>query len=172
LARKVESLEDIIAALKKNDLVSENCIAVLEKCLSDASLQLVLRQLATRKHLPFSDKQYPPELRTFALTLNIYSAKAYNFVREPFDLCLPHQKTISKWYRSVDRSAGYSDECLKAVQAHATSLGHPLTCALMMDEMAIRRQVEWDGKMYTGYVDFGSQVDDDSLPVAKEALVF
>ena len=36
----------------------------------------------------------------------------------------------------------------------------------------IRRQVEWDGKMYTEYVDFGSQVDDDSLPVAKEALVF
>jgi len=29
LARKVESLEDIIAALKENDLVSENCIAVM-----------------------------------------------------------------------------------------------------------------------------------------------
>lgn len=41
-----------------------------------------------------------------------------------------------------------------------------------MMEMAIRQQVEWDGQSYSGYVDFGSGVDDDTLPVAKEVLVF
>ncbi len=45
-------------------------------------------------------------------------------------------------------------------------------CALMLDEIAIRKQVSWDGKQLTGYVDLGNWVeDDDSAPVAKDALV-
>ena len=146
LVKKVESLEDVIKMLKRKDLVSDNCISVLEKCLSGASLQLILCLLAKHKHIPFSHQQYPPELRAFALTLNFYSTKAYNFVRNTFDLCLPHHKTISKWYQSVDGNAGFSAQALQTVQAHATAVGQQLFCALIMDEMAIRRQVEWDGK--------------------------
>ena len=45
-------------------------------------------------------------------------------------------------------------------------------CALMLDEMAIRRHVAWDGEKYRGFVDLGCGVDDnDSSPVAKDALV-
>ena len=146
LVKKVESLEDVIKMLKRRDLVSDNCVSVLEKCLSGASLQLILRLLAKHKHIPFSHQQYPLELRAFALTLNSYSTKAYNFVRNTFDLCLPHHKTISKWYHSVDGNAGFSAQALQTVQAHATAVGQQLFCALIMDEMAIRRQVEWDGK--------------------------
>jgi len=147
-------------------------VSVLEKCLSGASLQLVLRQLAKHKQIDFADKQYPAELRALALTLNFYSAKAYEFVRETFDLCLPHPKTLQKWYRSVDGNAGFSEQALQAVRGRAKAVGGGLVCALMMDEMAIRRQVEWDGQSYVGYVDLGTNVDDDSLPVAREALVF
>ena len=41
----------------------------------------------------------------------------------------------------------------------------------MLDEMAIKKNVSWDG---TRYVDIGSNEtdEDDSLPVAKDALVF
>lgn len=172
LARKVQSLEEVISALQDKNLVSDNCVTVLEKCMSGAPLQLILRQLAKHKELEFSDPSYPPELRAFALTLNFYSAKAYNFVRDTFDLCLPHPITISKWYRSVNGSPGFSSEAFDAIKRHAESNGGELLCALVIDEMAIRRQVEWDGQSYVGYVDFGSNVDDDSLPVAKEALVF
>ena len=172
LTKKVETLEDVVKALKEKDLVSDNCVSVLEKTISGVSLQLVLRQLAQRKDIPFSDRQYPPELRSFALTLHFYSAKAYNFVRETFDLALPHPKTLSKWYRAVDGNAGFSEQALRALQAHSDALGHRLRCALVMDEMAIRRQVEWDGKSYVGFIDMGTNVDDDCLPVAKEALVF
>ena len=45
-------------------------------------------------------------------------------------------------------------------------------CSLMLDEMAIRKHVCWNGKKFQGYVDIGNGADDDSLPVAKEALVF
>jgi hypothetical protein len=41
-----------------------------------------------------------------------------------------------------------------------------------MDEIAIRQHVEWDGKKYHGFIDMGTELNDDSLPVAKEALVF
>lgn len=42
----------------------------------------------------------------------------------------------------------------------------------MLDEMAIRRRVEWDGKKFHGYIDIGSNIDSDDLKEAKEALVF
>ena len=40
-----------------------------------------------------------------------------------------------------------------------------------MDEMAIRKHYEWDGKRFRGFVDIGTEVDEDNLPVATEALV-
>ena len=42
----------------------------------------------------------------------------------------------------------------------------------MLDEMSIRQQIEWDGNKYHGFIDMGTELDDDSLPVAKEALTF
>ena len=43
----------------------------------------------------------------------------------------------------------------------------------MIDEVAILKHVSWDGKKYRGYVDLGNEVeDDDSAPLAKNALVF
>ena len=38
--------------------------------------------------------------------------------------------------------------------------------------MAIRKHVSWNGKSFLGYADLGCDVnDDDSSPVAKNALV-
>ena len=44
-------------------------------------------------------------------------------------------------------------------------------CALMMDEICIRKHVEWDGKRSYGFVNYGTGFDDDSVGVAKEAFV-
>ena len=43
---------------------------------------------------------------------------------------------------------------------------------LTLDEMAIKKQVYFDGKKYHGFVDIGNGVDDDSLPCASNVLVF
>lgn len=46
-------------------------------------------------------------------------------------------------------------------------------CALMLDCMAIRKRLEWDGKRFHGTVNAGNtNTDDDSAPLAFEALVF
>ncbi|CAB4015287.1 THAP domain-containing 9 [Paramuricea clavata] len=41
-----------------------------------------------------------------------------------------------------------------------------VVCTLMLDEMSIRKHVEWDGKQFRGYVDLGTGINDDSLPEA------
>lgn len=38
--------------------------------------------------------------------------------------------------------------------------------------MSIRRQIEWTGQKFTGYVDIGTGLNADTLPEAREALVF
>ena len=38
--------------------------------------------------------------------------------------------------------------------------------------MGIKKQIEWNGKEHTGFVDLGTNVEDDSLPAATNALVF
>lgn len=117
---------------------------------------------------------YPPELRSFALTLNFYSAKAYSYVRKTFYNALPHPRTIQKWYESVDCSPGFSKEALVALQnkvKEAKQIGRHVVCSLMLDEMAIRKKIEWTGHKFSGYVDFGADIANDSTPEAKEALV-
>ena len=42
----------------------------------------------------------------------------------------------------------------------------------MLDEMAIRKKIEWTGHKFSGYIDFGADINNDSLPKAKEAVVF
>ncbi|CAL1295195.1 unnamed protein product [Larinioides sclopetarius] len=42
-------------------------------------------------------KEFPVELRAFALILSFYSSKAYEYVRKTFVNCLPHPVTLRKW---------------------------------------------------------------------------
>ena len=41
----------------------------------------------------------------------------------------------------------------------------------MIDEMAIRKHVEYSARKFHGYVDLGCGTVDDSLPPARDALV-
>ena len=90
-----------------------------------------------------------------------------------FDTCLPHPRTIQKWLQIIDGRPGFTSEAFNALQARAAMRpDRKLVCALMMDEMAIRQQLEWDGNKFRGYIDMGTCLDDDSMPLAKEALTF
>lgn len=120
-------------------------------------------------------QKYDPTIRSFALTLSFYSPRAYNFVRNTFNRSLPHLSTLSKWYQSIDGTPGFTKEALVALKLKsqdAASCGKQILCNLVFDEMAIRRQVEWTGTKFTGHVDIGTKLENDILPVAKEALVF
>lgn len=117
-------------------------------------------------------QKYSPALRSFAVTLSFYSPKAYNFVRDQCNRSLPHLATISRWYRSVDGSPGFTQEALNALISRSKNSSSPILCNLVMDEMHIHKQIEWTGLKLTGYVDLGTDIDSDSLPEAREVLVF
>ncbi|KAJ8891341.1 hypothetical protein PR048_010857 [Dryococelus australis] len=82
-------------------------------------------------------------------------------MRRNFSSCLPHPKTIGKWYSCVDGEPGFTAQALGAV-----------VCFLVFDEMALRKHVEHDGHSYYRFVETGTGVDSDDRQLAKKAFVF
>ena len=94
-------------------------------------------------------------------------------MRKTFNLALPHPVQIRKWYAKVPADPGFTEPSFQALSQRVKDDGEKLIGSLMIDEMAIKKHVSWDGQKFRGYVDLGNDVqDDDSAPIAKDALVF
>ena len=158
--------------MEKN-LINNDCATILETTFSGVPRE-IMKRLVTQKEKK-NPGAYPPELRSFAMTLKFYSAKAYNYVRKSFDLGLPCPFVIRSWYSSMNGVPGFTKDGMTAMKAKVLAAkrdGQEVVCTLMLDEMAIRKHVEWDGKRFRGFVDLGTGIDDDSAPEATDALVF
>ena len=143
----------IIDNLKEQLLISTSCAELLEASFSGVPLEILTRVQHSKT------KKISEELRSFAMTLHFYSPKAYEFVRESFDLALPHPETLRKWYSSISANPGFTSPAFSALQSHVQSPqkdGKETVCALMVDEMAIRKHVEYAEGKFHGYVDLGS----------------
>ena len=166
---KVKSLKAVTKQLREKKLITSSCEETLERDFSSVPLALLKRMNSN------SGKgcKYSPELKSFALTLQSY--KAYEFVRKTFNLALPHQVQVRKWYSKIPAEPGFTEPAFKALQfkvEEANKKGQKVICSLMLDEMAIRKHVSWDGVKFRGYVDVGNGAEEnDSSPVAKDALV-
>ena len=172
LSGKVTSLKNIVKSLKQHHLISTNCEEMLNQTFSGVPLSLMKRMTAKKSG---KGRRYSPVLKSFALTLQFYSAKAYEFVRKTFDIALPSQSQIRRWYGKVAADPGFTKPAFNALKVKvedAHKMGKEVICSLMLDEMAIKKHISWDGKKYHGYVDLGNGVVDDTLPAAKDALVF
>lgn len=165
---KIDTFAKLADSLKREKLLSEDGCSSLLSPFSPSAASLIMRCLNSS-----NSGSYPPELRAFALSLQFHSNKAYEFVRQTFNNCLPHPKTLASWYKSVDGNPGFHDEVFEALRDMVNKRGgQKVVCAMMMDEVAIRKQVDWDGKQFVGYVDIGMGTWGGSdLLVAKEALV-
>lgn len=94
---------------------------------------------------------YTPELRAFALTLHLYSAKAYRYIRKSFDLSLPHPSVIGRRYSAINGEPVFTQETFAALEVkveEANKRGESVVCALMLDEMAIKQHIDLDGYTY------------------------
>ena len=168
-------LKDLVQHLKKSGLITSSSEYILKKSLSGIPLALMNRVISTKKN--GKGRKYSDELTAFALTLQFYSSKAYDYVRKVFNLALPSQSHIRKLYSKIPADPGFTEPAfveLKKKVEEAKKNGKQVVCSLMLDEMAIRKQVTFDGERFRGYVDLGADndVEDDSTPQAKEALVF
>ena len=172
LKKKVTDLKGIVKQLQKEDLISSKCEEMLDQTFARIPLALMKRMTSKKSG---KGNKYSPELKSFALTLQFYSAKAYEFVRNTFNVALPSQSQIRRWYGKVAADPGFTKPAFNALKVKvedAQKNGKKIICSLMLDEMAIKKHISWDGKTFQGYVDLGNGIDDDSLPVAKDTLVF
>ena len=171
--RKVSTLASVVSELKEKNLINSDWATMLETTFSGVPRELMKRLVSQKKKKNLG--AYPPELRSFAMTLKFYSTKAYNYVRKSFDLGLPHVSVIRSWYSSMNGEPGFTKDAMTALNAKVLAAkrdNQEVVCALMLNEMSIRKHVEWDGKQFRGYVDLGTGINDDSLPEATDALVF
>ena len=165
LKKTVLSVKELISELRKKTMVTDEVGSMLSSCSESA------KQLFKGTAKP-SCNNYSKELRAFALTLNFYSPKAYNYVRSTFGNSLPHPKTLQRWYQSVDGSPGFTKEAFAYMKKLTNDGNQKIHAALLMDEMAIRQHTQYFNNKLYGYVDHGAGISDDSMPLAKEALVF
>lgn len=166
--RRISSIKAIIDDLQKKKVMDQESLDVILRLGGPQELYSRLNKKSLNKALP---KKYSEELKVFALTLHYYSPAAYKYVRRTFNICLPHTRTISRWYQSVNGLPGFTSEAFDALRLKASG-SNKIICSLIMDEMAIRQHEEWvpsQGKSF-GYVDMGTGSKETT--VAKEALVF
>lgn len=93
-------------------------------------------------------------------------------MRQKFHNCLPHPKTLAKWYSSINGKPGFTVEAFNFLKLKVKNSNKTLLCSLVFDEIAIRKHLEYTGTEYHGYVDYGSALHGDCMELATEALVF
>ncbi|KAF4517055.1 hypothetical protein B566_EDAN004675 [Ephemera danica] len=168
--KKIVTLENIISSLKENNLASETACDLLLASVPDSAKPILERMLSGKLR-----GEYPPELRSFAITLSFYSTKAYEYVRKTFNNSLPNTRTLEKWYQTVDASPGFHTEAMNAISLRvqeAELKGEKVLLSLMVDGMSIKKKIELVGSEVCGYVDFGATIESDQQDEAREALVF
>lgn len=142
-------------------------------------IQEVMRKILNCLEFGRDQRSYDGDVRTFCLTLHFYSPRAYNYVREKFNNNLPSISAVRNWYASLNASPGFTSESFDALKSKAEAQrsknGTNLLCAVIFDEMSIRRHVQWDPAQskYTGLIDVGRKyVGEEEIPLAKDALVY
>lgn len=169
--KKISKLSELLKDLSQKNLISEETRDILQDSCEPSQDELT--DFFVGKNSNSSSSTFSPAVRRFALNLNFYSPKAYEYVRGVLKNRLPHQRTIRKWLQTTNCQPGFSAESLSALRKavdEARLKGQKLICNLTFDEMAIRERVEWDGNVSYGYVDFGNGCE--SGVKATQVLVF
>ncbi|KAM7282812.1 hypothetical protein ISCGN_000048 [Ixodes scapularis] len=162
--RKGMKIKKLNALLKKlRAQLPQPAVAILDNIFSGTLRDIVLKKTGK------ANNSYSEDVRKFALTLHFYSAKAYKFLRK--HVKLPHPSALRKWAAVIGAKPGFTKECFEKV-SHEAQKG-PLLISLMVDEISIKKQADWDGKEVVGYCDLGHGIlKDDCIAYAKHALVF
>lgn len=172
---RVTHLKNIIYRLKKKKIIKVDLAKELEKTFSGVPLAIMKRMIANSLKGKSTRQKYSATLRSFAMTLQFYNCKAYEYVRKTFNMALPSQSVIRSWMANVECEPGFSEAAfvsLKLKVEENTSENKATICSLMLDEMCIKKQIDFANNKSWGYVNLGIEPDTDELEPATEALVF
>lgn len=171
---RIKGLKEVITDLRRKNMVSENCFSCLNSISDQGVKEFVERAIKNGKKL--SKRQYPPALRSFAITLHFYSPRAYNYVRKKMNMALPAPSVLRSWYNSIDGEPGFTSESfisLKYKVEKANKENRKVIVSLIIDEMGIKKGTQRgrDGKV-RGHVNFGAEFEtDDNLREAKNFIL-
>ncbi|XP_065650412.1 uncharacterized protein LOC136078563 [Hydra vulgaris] len=109
--KKITSLKSVVKSQKQK--ISSNCEEMLLKTFSEVPQALTRRMIMCKNH--GKRFKYSEETISFALTLQFYSSKAYDYARKIFNFNLPHQAKIRKWYGKVSAEPGFTKPAFAAL---------------------------------------------------------
>jgi hypothetical protein len=108
--------------------------------------------------------------------INYFQKNISRYVRQIFNLSLPHESVLRLWCSRVDGSPGFTEQAfcqLKLKVEDQKKKKREVIVEVVMDEMAIHKKVEFTGGRFVGCSDLGNgSTPDDTSPPASEALVF
>ncbi|KAF2883187.1 hypothetical protein ILUMI_22987 [Ignelater luminosus] len=162
--KKIKSLQQ----QRRRLTLKIRCLKDLVASVPEHVQEIIKRNLRNKK------QQYSSELRQFALTLQYYSPRAYNYIRHKWRNLLPHSSTIKNWYSNINCKPGFQKQALDAIANENKK--KKVLLNIVIDEIAIRSQIIYGSNRFYGGVDLGSHMsfesDNDNLPKATHALVF
>ena len=74
--KNVSMLTAVVSELREKNLINSDCATILESTFSGVPKEVIKRLVTQKKNKHLG--AYPPELRSFALTLKFYSTKVYS----------------------------------------------------------------------------------------------
>lgn len=165
--RKEKTIKGLILRLQQCRVLSEELGNDLSENFGHMSMALFKNEVcnASKK----SGSRYLEEIKEFAISLHFYSPRAYRFVRK--SLNLPHPSTIRSWAINIDCEPGFLQTGIDFVTKKSTE--NQKDCAIVIDEMSIKEQLQWDKKnsKFVGHVDYGFIQGEKPGTMAKNALV-
>ena len=87
------------------------------------------------------NKAYSRKIMIFCMTLVGYSTKAYSFLRESAQKCLPSVQTLRNYRKRVDGSPGFSTTAMNMIKQKVTEMHNEskqLFLSVSCDDMSIR----------------------------------
>ena len=117
MKKQINGLNEVVRELKEKHIVSEDIAEVLEHAGSKVPAQVFQRLLELKGKSAHAQKVYTKELKAFAITLQFYSNRAYNYVRDIFGLSLPHEYTVRRWYSAVKAEVGFTSESFETLRS-------------------------------------------------------
>ena len=133
----------------------------------------ILKTELRNKDRPPKSHRYCDEVKIFAITLNFYSPRAYNYVRS--FLFLPCPSAIANWTSSVNCKPGFFKDTFKDLQEKAHSDTLYQDCAMIFNGIYIKTGTIYNNSNGNceGFVDYGEGISAfDPDKIASEALVF
>ncbi|KAH8032352.1 hypothetical protein HPB51_024129 [Rhipicephalus microplus] len=178
MRKPIDSLQDIVNGLRESGKLTPLLTNLLEKVCSSTSqeeMDRILRdyRASGTKAAVIKTVGYPRALRSLALTLLCFSLEAYEDVQKLYDVAIPPVPVARAWMSNTTCGPGFPGAVYENIREKATtSPSGRLLCTLIVDDMSIRKEISHDGRNVRGYIDFGMAVEDDSLPAARNVLVF